>query len=43
MDTVVIKAESKDYKLCAILSVQGTTVCLYFSFYDWNLKFTARL
>nr|XP_058947925.1 SID1 transmembrane family member 1-like [Pocillopora verrucosa] len=29
VDTVVIKAESKDYKLCAILSVQGTTCPVY--------------
>ena len=26
MDTVVVKAESKDTKLCAILSIQGTQV-----------------
>lgn len=26
MDTVVVKAESKDSKLCAILSIQGTQV-----------------
>ena len=26
VDTVVVKAESKDTKLCAILSIQGTQV-----------------
>ena len=26
MDTVIVKAESKDTKLCAILSIQGTQV-----------------
>lgn len=28
LDTVVVKAESEDYKLCAILSIQGTQVIM---------------